>query len=183
MMTTETEAKLKVDSLDEIAEKIKQLGAEFVGRLIQKDFYFDDAQKTMTSQDKCLRIRTESTASEQRAYLTYKGPREKAKYKTREEIEIDIEIEDFDAAARLLSVLGYKQVLTVGKTRLLYRYGGCELCLDELSLLGTFIEIEGPDEDSITEVQKKLALENLPHIPESYAAMMAAKIKEKGSDL
>jgi len=180
MMLTETEAKLKVDSLEAVTKKLSELGAEFVDRLIQRDSYFDDKKRTMTISDKCLRIRTELTASEQKTYLTYKGPREKAKFKTRE--EINIEIEDFDAIGRLLSVLGYEQVLAVEKTRLLYRYDGCELCLDELPLLGTFVEIEGPDESSITEVQKKLGLENLPHTPESYAALIAEKLHNKAKE-
>jgi adenylate cyclase class 2 len=66
------------------------------------------------------------------------------------------------------------------KKRQVWRLGGCEVALDELPLLGTFVEIEGPNEKKIADVQKKLGLEDLPHIHQSYAALMQKQIRRRG---
>ena len=55
----------------------------------------------------------------------------------------------------------------------MWKVDGCEVCLDELPRLGTFVEVEGPDEDAITGVLEKLDLQNEPHITQSYASMLA----------
>jgi len=52
--------------------------------------------------------------------------------------------------------------------------------LDELPLLGGFVEIEGPDGGKIADVQKELGLGNLRHIQDSYASLMDAKLRELG---
>jgi hypothetical protein len=39
------------------------------------------------------------------------------------------------------------------------------------------VEIEGPDEKSINDVQKSLGLEKLQNISESYASLIADKIR------
>ena len=44
-MYTEIEAKLKVDSLKEIEDRLRQLGAEFVAEQSQEDVLFDDSKK------------------------------------------------------------------------------------------------------------------------------------------
>lgn len=178
-MCIEIEAKLKIDSFAPVTEKLTQLGAEFVEDQTQTDTYFDDADKSMAGGDKCLRIRTESVGSESRTFLTFKGPRENRRFKTRK--EIDIRLGDADSAYKLLSALGYQQALIVEKNRSFWRYAGCKIGLDQLASLGKFVEIEGPDETRIADVQKKLGLENLPHIPVSYATLLTAKLKEQSS--
>ncbi len=44
------------------------------------------------------------------------------------------------------------------------------------------MEIEGPDEEQIAEVQEKLGLADLPHIPQSYAFMIKNKLDELGKN-
>ena len=58
------------------------------------------------------------------------------------------------------------------KRRRLWRLGGCEVALDELPTLGSFVEIEGPDDERITDVQARLKLAKLPHVAKSYAQMI-----------
>ena len=52
-------------------------------------------------------------------------------------------------------------------------------CLDDLPGLGSFVEIEGPDDKSITDAQRNLGLADLPHILESYALLVEQKLKER----
>ena len=179
-MCTEIEAKIKVDSLQEVERKLAQLGACFLAERLQTDYHFDDASAAFARTDRCLRLRCQKDKESERFFLTYKGAKEKSRFKKRQEIEI--EIKDPDSVRKLLSALGYEKVLVVEKTRRAWRLGGCEVALDHLPLLGDFVEIEGPDEEKIAAVQGDLGLSGLPHIPKGYAALTRAKLSELGKN-
>ena len=175
-MCTEIEAKLKVDSLPEIERKLSELSAEFLAGQLQTDYHFDDADTTLTKTDRCLRLRQQIVGKSERFFLTYKGAKEKSNVKKRQEIEF--EISNADSARKLLSALGYEQTLIVEKKRRVWQLGDCEVALDELPLLGDFVEIEGPDEETIATVQKSLGLTDLPHITESYASLIVRELRQ-----
>ena len=174
-MCTEIEAKLKVDSIDEAGRKLVELGAEFLEEQIQTDYYFDDIKKTLTEGDRCLRLRRELVNNSEKFFLAYKGVREKGQFKKRQQIEM--EVNDPDPTEKLLKALGYSRVLVVEKKRQLWRLRECLVALDQLPLLGNFVEIEGPDEEKIAAAQKDLGLANLPHIVESYASLVSEKLR------
>jgi len=176
-MCVEIEAKLKVDSLSEVEQKLVELGAEFVAEQMQTDFLFDDANAALTRSDRCLRLRRQSVEGREEFFLTYKGAKEKSNFKKRQEIEI--EIRDSESAQMLLSALGYEKVLVVEKKRRLWKYGRCEVALDQLSLLGDFVEIEGQDNEEIADVQQRLGLAKLTHIEKSYAQLIIEKQDKK----
>jgi adenylate cyclase class 2 len=168
-MCTEIEAKLKVDSLMAVEQRLAELGAKFMAEQAQKDYFFDDADASLTTTDRCLRLRRQSVTGGERFFLTYKGAKEKGNFKKRQEIEI--EISEADSTEKLLSALGYEEVLVVEKRRRLWQLGGCSVALDRLPLLGDFVEIEGPDDATITDVQQSLGLAELRHIAKSYAQL------------
>ena len=168
-MCVEIEAKLKVDSLPEVEQKLAEVGAEFLAEQLQTDFLFDDANAALTTTDRCLRLRRQSIAGSERYFLTYKGAKEKSNFKKRQEIEI--EIIEAESAKMLLSALGYDKVMVVEKKRRLWQLGGCSVALDQLPLLGDFVEIEGPDDETIADVQQRLELADLTHITKSYAQL------------
>jgi len=173
LMCTEIEAKLKVDSLRQVERKLDELGAEFLAEQLQTDYHFDDINTTLTKTDRCLRLRRQIIGNNERFFLTYKGAKEKSNFKKRQEIEI--EIKDADSARKLLSALGYEKVLVIEKKRQVWRLGDCEVALDQLPLLGDFVEVEGPDDDKIADAQRSLGLADLPHITEGYASLVAKK--------
>jgi len=179
-MSTEIEAKLKVSSLQQIKQRLERLGAGFLEEQLQTDYHFDDANKTLQRNDRCLRIRRQLSNQNERFFLTYKGAREKSRLKKRQELEI--KIEDADSTEKLLLALGYKKVLTIEKKRRIWQIGECEVALDELPLLGAFVEIEGPDEEKIAAVQKALQLSDSPHIPQSYASLIKEKLSRLGKN-
>ena len=179
-MFTEIEAKLKVDSLQKVEEKLQQLGARFVAEQLQSDIHFDDSNATLANTDQCLRLRRQVIGETTRYLLTYKGAKEKSNYKKRQEIEV--EVGDAEAIQKLLSSLGYQQKLCVEKKRRLWRLGECEVALDRLQELGSFVEIEGPDDKQIAQVQESLGLADLPHTPKSYASMIMEKTKPAKSE-
>ena len=168
-MCFEIEVKLKVDLLPEIERKLGKLSAEFLAEQLQTDYLFDDSNATLTAIDRCLRLRRQSVTGSERFFLTYKGAKEESNFKKRQEIET--EISDAESTKKLLSALGYEKVLVVEKKRRLWKLGGCSVALDELPLLGAFVEIEGPDDETINGVQQSLGLTDLPHIAKSYAQL------------
>jgi adenylate cyclase class 2 len=174
LMCVETEAKLKVDSLEQVEHKLRELGAEFVAEQLQNDSHLDDDSATLISADRCLRLRRQVVENSERYILTYKGARESSALKRRQEIEV--EVSDGDSTRKLLSALGYEEMLVVEKKRRLWRLGHCEIALDELPLLGSFVEIEGPDEKEIADVQQRLGLADVPHVAESYAHLIKEQI-------
>ena len=176
-MTVEIEAKLKVDSTEEIEERLTRLDAEFLQEQLQKDYYFDNADANLIKTDRCIRLRRQITKKQEKIFLTYKGPKEKDKFKKRQEIEI--ELADADSTRRLLLAIGYEKVLEFEKKRRIWQLGNCVVALDHLPLLGSFVEIEGPDDKSIIDLQKSLGLADLPHIPQGYAVLMAERLRQK----
>ena len=176
-MCAEIEAKLKVDSLQAITERLAQLCAEFLEERLQTDYYFDDADRTLRRTDRCLRLRRQLTGGSEKVFLTYKGAKEKDEFKKRQEIEI--EVGNGNSAEKLLSVLGYEKTLAFEKKRRIWRFDECEISLDELPPLGSFVEIEGPDDKKIAEVQKSLGLSDLPPILESYASLIEQKLRQR----
>jgi adenylate cyclase class 2 len=178
-MCVEIEAKLKVDSLLEVEEKLTELGADFIADQLQTDYFFDDTNAALTTTDRCLRLRRQSVAGRERFFLTYKGAKEKSNFKKRQEIEI--EIIEAKSTQNLLSALGYEKVLVIEKKRRLWQLGGCSVALDQLPLLGAFVEIEGQDDATIADVQQSLGLADLPHIAKSYAQLTKEERGERGA--
>ncbi len=179
-MHTEIEAKLKVESLQEVERKLGEAGAEFVAEQLQTDTYFDDADGSLKSSDRALRLRRQRVGQKEKTVLTYKGAKEKNDLKKRREIEI--EVEDGDSVEKLLSELGYEKALVFEKRRQVWHLKDCVVCLDELPLLGSFVEIEGSDGGSIAEVQKSVGLSDLTHIVDSYACLMQQKLRQLGKE-
>jgi adenylate cyclase class 2 len=177
-MYIEIEAKLKVDSFKGIEKRLKALDAEFLRGRLHTDAYFDDGKSTLRKSDSALRIRHQLIGRRDQVVITFKGPRREGRFKQRQEIQFGIS--DADIAETFLAAIGYKKALVFQKKRRVWRLGGCEVALDELPLLGTFVEIEGPSEKKIAAVQKKLGLEDLPHIHQSYAALMQKQIRRRG---
>jgi adenylate cyclase class 2 len=177
-MCTEIEAKLKVDSLQQIESKLTELSAEFLEEQLHTDSYFDDASDTFKNSDRALRLRCLSVEGKEKIFLTYKGPKEKTNLKERQELEI--EINDVNSAEKLLSAIGFEKSLVLQKKRQLWQLEQCKVSLDELPLLGTFVEIEGPGQQKITGVQRSLQLENVPHIPQSYVSLIEEKLCQLG---
>ena len=142
-MYIEIEAKLKVDSLAKVEKRLKGSGAEFLRAAVHTDAYFDDAKKSLTK----IRQRTSDSppviGQRDQVVITFKGPRRKGRFKQRQEIQF--EIGDAELAEMFLAAIGYKKTLVYQKKRQVWRLGGCEVALDELPFLGTFVEIEGPE--------------------------------------
>ncbi len=95
------------------------------------------------------------------AMVTYKGPRtSRGRAKTR--VEIQTTVGDARAVGEMLDQLGLTRRLVVQKRRSTYRLGRCLVELDELPILGAFVEIEGPGPRAIEAVARRLGLTGEP---------------------
>ena len=171
-MGVETELKMKVDSHERVRAALRASGAMGVGSVMEINRFFDKPDRALLAEDRGLRIRTNAGSEQTTHIVTYKGPREKGPMKRREEIEFSVD--DPQAAAQVLTALGYQLVLAFEKRRESWELGGCKVELDEVPHLGTFVEIEGADEKSIAAVQKMLRLEESASIADSYIALLMA---------
>jgi adenylate cyclase class 2 len=170
---TEIEAKLRVDDLAAVALRLREHEARYRGEHSQRDAYYDDPDGGLAGSDRCLRIRHETCGDRETRFVTYKGPKQRGAYKRRQELEF--EVSDPEAVHLLLAALGYAPALVVEKTRQVWELDACQVGLDALPALGSFVEIEGPDEDAIARVQDRLGLGDCSHVPESYACLLAAR--------
>lgn len=177
-MYLEIEAKLKVDSLDPVVRRLADCGRSMRSETVQTDTYFDTADRALQHTDQCIRLRCESSEDRERLILTYKGARQANDFKKRQ--EVNLEVQDADAVEHFLGALGYVRALAFNKRRRTWPMGGCEVALDELPLLGAFVEIEGPDSGTIARVQSTLGLDDRPHADDSYASQIAREMARLG---
>ncbi len=176
-MHLEIEAKIKVENLDVYAERLKKLGGQFEHQCAQKDYFFDYPDRRLLGTDCGLRLRQQTGAKCEELLLCYKGPRDTdSAYKRRREIEFAVG--NLTAAHRLLEALGFEVTIAFEKRRSLWRLDDCTVCLDQVVELGFFIEIEGPSEESVAEVQTQLQLQDAQHLTPSYAVMLAEHLQK-----
>ena len=169
-MNQEIEAKIKVPALSPTETRLKELGGRFMHTIHQVDTYFMDTHKLLHKNGCGLRIRRQVISGIHTALITFKGARGPGKYKTRPEFETGID--NVEMMENIFEALGYHPRLVVEKKRSMWEWDGCEVCLDELAELGTFIEVEGPDEAAVESVLSELNLDTEPHIHDSYAALL-----------
>jgi len=147
------EIELKGYADDKVFERVRR-SFTFMRKEVHEDIYFNHPCRDFSETDEALRIRIKRFNGHFEAFLTYKGPKIDNLSKSRKEIEVSIE--DVDTYLELLSLLGFREVLTVKKTREKYYVEkGVTVTLDEVEGLGKFVEIEKLAKDE-KEVQREV---------------------------
>jgi len=162
MKTQELEVKLYLNDLAAFRSRLESLGAQLAQpRLHEVNLRFDTPQGDLTRELQVLRLRQDTIA-----YFTFKGPGEEAGgvYARR---ELEVTVDDFEAARAFLEALGYQVMLMYEKYRTNYQLDGVLITLDEMPY-GNFTELEGPDAASIRAVAEKLGVDWEARILESY---------------
>jgi adenylate cyclase class 2 len=178
-MGVEIEAKLRVPSLEPVEKRLVACGASVSSQMVQTDSYFDTADRSLTRSDRCLRLRRQLDGCHEHVILTYKGAKQAHDFKKRE--EVNLEVPEAAAIEPLLEGLGYRKSLAFNKRRQTWLLHECEVALDELPLIGTFVEIEGPDSPRIARVQEMLGLSGTAPVKESYASLIQAELARRGA--
>ncbi len=177
-MPVEIEAKMKVERLDPVRDRLKALGATFDGDALETNVFFDTEDRALLAGDRGLRLRVAKAvpSGEMSNTITYKGPRLHGPLKSRDERELDVA--NPEDAVNLLESLGYLRVLSFEKRRQSWVFGGCKVELDELPHLGVFVEIEGTNETSVMKVRETLQLSDRPLVKASYIALLMTYLQD-----
>jgi len=180
-MPIETECKIPVDDFAAVEAKLLEWRAEPHGDVLQDDLFFDSPDRRLLRADQGLRLRSVATIGRRNPaqhVLTYKGARQPAQLKQREEIEVVIS--DPRAMADVLQRLGLVLMLHLQKRRKRYRLHDCWVELDTVPLLGRFVEVEGPTHDAIVHVVGRLGLDPSRGLTDSYASLLMAEARTRG---
>jgi adenylate cyclase, class 2 len=153
MMPQEIEAKFLNVNIDEVRASLKVAGAELEKPMrLMKRVLFDYPDKRFQDggNSKRLRVRDEGD----KTTITYKQHGEN-KYAH----ELETTIGSFDGMVSILKAIGLEVFTYQESKRETWRLDNVEVVIDEWPWLNPYIEIEGPDEQSIQIVAKKLGFE------------------------
>lgn len=179
-MSIEIEAKIKVEDFEAVRRRLTESGARRIGAVLETNSFFDTPAGSLVAADKGLRLRRtrDLTTGQKDFIITVKGPQRQGPFKSREEQEVNVN--DGDRAVGVLKALGFVPTLTFEKRRESFEMGGCKVELDEVPILGRFVEIEGPGEDAIAQVRKSLGLVDRPAIKTGYIGMLSKHLRDTG---
>lgn len=176
-MKIEVEAKVRVSDHQGLIVRLGELEADHVATMLETNIFVDSPDKQLHTSDRGLRVRViRNGSAEPQATITFKGPRQPGRLKSRREVELDVS--DAQAAMDLFAELGLHEVIRFEKRRERFHLDGCTIELDELPYLGCYAEIEGPDDHTVLAVREKLGLGDLPLIKSSYVAMLATYLED-----
>ena len=160
-MAIETEKKFRLGEkrLDEITQKLVELGATFEKEVFEVNYQHRGGE--MDERGATLRLRKIGDFT----VLTYKE-KVKGDNGAKRKIEYETNVSDVDAAESIIERLGYRLTAVYEKRRKYWRLDEVEVVLDELPF-GLFMEIEGT-EDAIDRAAKQLGLKDIEHEPRGY---------------
>lgn len=178
MIEVEIRAMVEHKEKENIINKLKEKGFSNVYNTIQHDIMLDTPKAALFNSGKKIRIRIE----DKEVTLTYKGDLRKYKdVSKRTELNIPIKKDEVENCITFLTELGYPICFQIKKDRKVYRNKNIEVTFDEWPIIGTMIEIEGPEDDI-----KKLALEIAPNLKFSnyrLKELFQNKMNETGKSL
>lgn len=166
----EVEIKAKINR-DLIKEKLSKLNLHPIKKEKQVDTYFHHPCRDFKLRDEALRVRE----IQGELYLAYKGPKVDPDTKSREEIQVEVGKEIFS----LLKSLGFIAFEKIIKEREIYKWQGLKICIDQVEMLGSFIEIEGRninEKEKIFNILNKLGVSSNSLIRKSYLELKLEKL-------
>ena len=172
-MAIETEKKyhLGAKRLEEITQKLVELGAKFVKEVFEVNYQHRGGE--MDERGATLRLRKIGDFT----MLTYKE-KVKGDNSAKRKIEYETNVSDVDATENIIERLGYRLSAVYEKRRKYWQMGDVEVVLDELPF-GLYMEIEGTEE-AIEKAAKKLGLKEIEHEPRGYPRLTIKYGKMKG---
>lgn len=160
----EIEQKYRLKGPARVRTILKKIGATRIASGVEANEFYD-RDGFFRKQQFALRLRRFGRGP---ATLTLKGPRIKARFTKRVEIETSV---DFAAAKAFLDLLGCRVWRRYSKKRELYKLGRTIVTVDFLKKFGWFLEIEG-EPRSIRKIQKELGLRDGDREERSYLQML-----------
>jgi adenylate cyclase class 2 len=143
-------------------------------RIFEANTVFDNEKFALRSASRLLRVRKAGA----QVTITYKGPPEYTRHKSREELET--EVANAGSITAILARLGFRAGFRYEKYRTEYRYPGASglVTLDETPI-GVYLELEGSAR-WIDRTAKKLGFAHDRYITDSYATLYLDWCRERG---
>src|SRR4030042_5038154 len=161
-MSLEIEAKFGVPELEAFRARVLGAGGRVVPpRQLEQNERFDTPDGRLRRGGEVLRLRRD-----QQQTLTFKRALASPEIRT----EIEIEVDDLDAARSLLLGLGFVPIFVYEKNREVLALDDSLVMLDELPF-GTFVEIEGPSLEAIGRAAARLGLDWTRRVTRSYLSI------------
>ncbi|AUV81974.1 class IV adenylate cyclase [Salinigranum rubrum] len=136
----EVEVKVPTDHAA-VRARLSDVDADALGTVVQRDTYYDAPHRRFAETDEALRIRrTEAENGDRETHVTYKGPLVDSASKTRREHETGVD--DGETMDSILRALGFEPAAVVEKERARFRVGEYTVTLDDVTDVGTFVEVE-----------------------------------------
>jgi predicted adenylyl cyclase CyaB len=177
MRLNELEIKIAVPSEEQFKQVYKicrELLGDPISHFKQLDEYFDTPDDQLKHQDLVIRIRTEDL----KKTIALKSPRIKLPSGMTNRIELEFESANGEKVHDQLSLQGLQPNEAYEKERWTFVHQECEIVLDKLPFIGTFVEIEGPSEAAIQDVVTLLKLSSCQVVSSHYGELMKAKFTE-----
>ena len=147
-MQTEIEVKFPNVDFEKIRAQLKQLGASLEQPMRHMRRAIIETP-SMREKHSFVRVRDEGD----KVTLTYKQVDENSLTGAK---EIEVTVSDFEATVALLEQSGLPYKSFQESRRETWQLGNVEVVLDEWPHLDPYIEIEGPTEEAVKEIAKKL---------------------------
>ena len=183
----EVEIKLKVEDLSLMEEKLKTMG--FVVKALEResDTYYVSDYHDFKANDQALRVRESTDLLTGKVVATFNFKDKKMDQVSMTRPEYETEVSDSAVMRTILSKIGLKPVPSVVKVRKSMAKGSITVCLDDVFMVGSFIELESVVEEDhkdlaferLTELVDTLGLSMDDSIRRSYLSMLTEKLREK----
>ncbi len=162
----ETEIKLRTSGLEDAKARIEKHGFRVAReRVFESNTIYDTSGGRLRAAGELLRLRQVGSGG----LLTFKGRGEAGRHKARPEIET--EVNDPAATAKILEAVGFRPVFRYEKYRTEFDRSDAEgsLVLDETPI-GVYLEIEG-DAQWIDSVASELGFTESDYLTASYGKL------------
>ena len=191
-MNIEVELKLKIENRSVLIHSLNELGFTETNQVMETDIYYTAAHHDFTVLDEALRVRTIQNliTGETSAVMTYKGAKLDTVSMARKELETGIA--DAAVCREILEQIGFSPLPVVEKNRQYLHLGHVTACVDTVSGLGDYLELEiltdgeGRRADAVQELEQILnklgyAIADTTRI--SYLSMLLHKRKSQLADV
>lgn len=177
MRLNELEIKIKIGSTEQfkkVFENCSKLYGPPTSHFLQLDTYYDTDDKQLRRQDLVIRIRS----VDKKHTIALKSPRIDLPSGMTKRIELEFTAADGHAVLKQLDQQGLAPSDVAEKERWTFVHNDCEIVIDRLPFIGYFIEIEGPDENTIHNIVRSLHLTSHEVVSKNYGELMREKFEE-----
>ncbi len=174
----EIEVKYRLKDANQFIKKLEQLGCKMSNIEDQKDIVYVADLKNIHSEAGSifLRVRKNNDKVELNAKMHEKVMQSRK--------EVEFEVSSYEEANRFLELIGFEKWVEVKKKRVHTTYENCNVCIDKVDSLGSFVELEyvvGDLEDDqnildkIERMAKKLEIDTTEEVHQYYDEMIVQK--------